>query len=157
MRTCPDVASWKWELFHHAFGDLWNLLGTTIRPFGLTANENGLHVRIEEIEALDRKKSMIFLTKDPWEVCDLLRLDQERIGIDEEGVVRGGQGIDGRGFRTMEEYVFSGQLLELLRCSFIPRLVLKMDDSPETGQADLETTACMTSVSAQGFSEKILI
>lgn len=107
MRVCPDLASWKWQLFHHAFGDLWNLLGTTIRPFGLTANEKGLHVRIEEIELLDRKKSMIYLTKDPLEVCQLLGLDAERTGLDEDGVVLGGDGTNCRGFHNMEEYVLS--------------------------------------------------
>ena len=107
LRVCPDLASWKWQLFHHAFGDLWNLLGTTIRRFGLTANEKGLQVRIEEIEHLDRKKSMIFLTKDPREVLQLLGLDAERTGIDEDGVVRGGDGTNRRGFHSMEEYVLS--------------------------------------------------
>ena len=81
------------------------MLGTTIRPFGLTANENGLQVRIEEIELLDKKKSMIYLTKDPREVCQLLGLDVERMGIDEDGVVVGGDGRNGRGFHSMEEYV----------------------------------------------------
>lgn len=99
----PDFASWKWELFHEAFGDLWNLLGTTIRPFGLTANDKGLHVRIGEIEVVEKKKSMIFLTREPREVCDLLGLDRDRIGLDEEGVVRGGDGTNGRGFRNMED------------------------------------------------------
>ena len=98
-------------MFHHAFGDLWNLLGTTIRPFGLTANEKGLHIRIEEIELLDRKRSMICLTNDPREVCHLLGLDAARMGLDDDGVVLGGDGTNCRGFQNMEEYVPSISML----------------------------------------------
>ena len=83
------------------------MLGTTIRPFGLTANAKGLHVRIEEIELLDRKRSTIYLTKDPREVCQLLGLDGERTGLDEDGVVLGGDGTNRKGFHNMEEYVLS--------------------------------------------------
>ena len=99
----PDLASWRWQVFFHAFGDMWSLLGSIIRPFGLTANDRGLHVRIKEIEVIEKKKSMIFLTREPQEVCELLGLDTERIGFDTEGLVQGGDGTNGRGFRNMED------------------------------------------------------
>ncbi|KAL8824179.1 MAG: hypothetical protein Q9191_005242 [Dirinaria sp. TL-2023a] len=86
IRVCDDVESWKWELFHHAYGDLWNLLGTTIRPWGLTANDRGMHLRIEEIEVMDRKKSLIWLTKHPMVVCDLLGVDPGSLGLDSDGL-----------------------------------------------------------------------
>lgn len=134
--VCPDVETWRWQIFHHAFGDLWNLLGTTIRPFGLTANEKGLHVRIGEIEALDKKKSMLFLTKDPRELCVLLGLEQERLGVDEDGVVRGGDGTHGRGFRNMEEmYEFVTQSRFFRRDTYI-RHTLKANDRKRMAQRD---------------------
>lgn len=64
-----------WEVFHKSHGDLWNLLGSSIRPFGLTANDKGLHLRIPEIEEHDRKQSLIFLTADPGTVLNFLHLD----------------------------------------------------------------------------------
>jgi hypothetical protein len=76
IHICPTPAEFAWELFHTAHGDLWNILGTTIRPFGLTVNNHGLYLRIPEIEQFHRKKSMIFLTSDPNQVLDLLGLDQ---------------------------------------------------------------------------------
>jgi hypothetical protein len=69
--------AFQWEFFHSAHGDLWNILGAMIRPFGLTVNDVGLYLRIPEIETFDRKKSLIFLTSDPKEVLDLLGLDVE--------------------------------------------------------------------------------
>lgn len=76
IHICPNKKDWTWNLFHAAHGDLWNILGTTIRPFGLTVNDKGLYLRIPEIELLDRKKSMIFLTCEPSEILDYLGLDE---------------------------------------------------------------------------------
>ncbi|KAL8953820.1 MAG: hypothetical protein Q9222_000329 [Ikaeria aurantiellina] len=69
--------NFNWEVFHQSHGDLWNLLGTSIRPFGLTANDKGLHLRIPEIEASNRKRSMLLLTADPETVLDYLHLDRD--------------------------------------------------------------------------------
>lgn len=78
IHTCPTPTIFHWELFHSAHGDLWNILGSTIRPFGFTANDRGLFLRIPEIEAYDRKKSLVFLTSDPKQVLDILSLDEAR-------------------------------------------------------------------------------
>lgn len=67
--------TFDWQLFHQSHGDLWSLLGTTIRPSGLTLNNDGLHVRIGEIEDLNRKRALLFLTRDPELVLDFLSLD----------------------------------------------------------------------------------
>ncbi|KAL8923426.1 MAG: hypothetical protein Q9172_003123 [Xanthocarpia lactea] len=69
--------NFEWDLFHKSHGDLWNIIGTSIRPFGLTANDKGLHLRIQEIEHDDRKKAMVFLTADPDTVLDFLGLDKK--------------------------------------------------------------------------------
>ena len=75
VHVCQSLQDFEWLLFQHSHGDLWNLLGTTIRPFGLTANHHGLHVRIPEIEHLNRKKSLILLTSSPEEVLQVLGYD----------------------------------------------------------------------------------
>lgn len=55
------------------------MLGQTIRPLGLTADEVGLYIRIPEIEKQDKKKARVLLTSDPTKVTDFLGLSQ-RIG-----------------------------------------------------------------------------
>lgn len=76
VHICQPL-TFHWQVFQQSHGDMWNLLGTTIRPFGLTANDIGLHLRIAEIEELDRKRSLIFLTNEPDAVLDLLGLEVE--------------------------------------------------------------------------------
>jgi len=73
----PSPTSLNWTLFHHAHGDLWNIIGSGIRKLGLTVNETGLHLRIEEIELVDRKKSLLFLTADPDAILRFLGLREE--------------------------------------------------------------------------------
>ncbi|KAF7895042.1 hypothetical protein EAF00_006856 [Botryotinia globosa] len=78
VHICKSEHEFDWELFHSAHGDLWNIIGTTIRGFGLTINNRAFFIRIPEIELADRKKSMVFLTDNPGEILDFLGLDQEK-------------------------------------------------------------------------------
>jgi hypothetical protein len=78
IKICPTLKMLEWELFHGAHGDLWNILGSTIRKFGLTVNNLGMHLRIPEIELKDRKKSMILLTDEPNTILNFLGLDEEK-------------------------------------------------------------------------------
>ncbi|KAM0140190.1 hypothetical protein ACHAO1_002419 [Botrytis cinerea] len=78
VHICKSEHEFNWELFHSAHGDLWNIIGTTIRGFGLTINNHAFFIRIPEIELADRKKSMVFLTDNPAEILDFLGLDQEK-------------------------------------------------------------------------------
>ena len=70
----PD--DFDWEVFHESHGDLWNILGSSLRSFGLTANDTGLHLRIPEIEECNRKRALMVLTADPDVVLDFLQLDK---------------------------------------------------------------------------------
>lgn len=75
-RCQPET--FQWELFQNSHGDMWNLIGTSIRPFGLTANNTGFYLRIGKIENVDRRKSMLFLTSDPSRVLAFLGLDESQ-------------------------------------------------------------------------------
>lgn len=77
IHICHSQKVFQWELFHKAHGDLWNILGSTIRRFGITVNNNGLFLRIPEIEAYDRKKSMVLLTDQPSEILEFLGLEED--------------------------------------------------------------------------------
>ena len=49
-------------LFRHAHADLWSILGTLIRPYGLTINHTGLHLRIPHLESLHKARAAVHLT-----------------------------------------------------------------------------------------------
>ncbi|TID23113.1 hypothetical protein E2P81_ATG02229 [Venturia nashicola] len=68
----------EWEMFHNSYGDLMQILGVMNRSIGLTANDRGLHLRLKDIEVYNKKKSLIYLSKNPREVMEFLGLDHER-------------------------------------------------------------------------------
>lgn len=74
IHVCPNHLL-EWTEFMQAWGDFWQILGLLKRPFGLTANDQGLHVRVEEIEPTNKKASMLFLTRSPAETLEFLGLD----------------------------------------------------------------------------------
>ncbi|KAL2157415.1 hypothetical protein VTH06DRAFT_6107 [Thermothelomyces fergusii] len=77
VHICPTIDEFYWRLFKHAHGDLWNILGSTIRPFGLTVDEEALWLRIPEIEKFDRKKARVCLSRDPVEIIHFLGMKVE--------------------------------------------------------------------------------
>ena len=77
VRVCESLKVYNWMLFKHAHGDLWNLLGSMIRPYGLTVNDNGMYIRIPEVEQTNKNRAKVFLTSEPDAVLDFLGLPKE--------------------------------------------------------------------------------
>ncbi|KAM0279444.1 hypothetical protein ACHAQH_004605 [Verticillium albo-atrum] len=77
VRVAPTVHSLQWTLFKHAHGDIWSVLGSIIRPYGLTIDEKHMFIRIPEIEQTNKNKAKIELTDDPCEILDFLGLPMD--------------------------------------------------------------------------------
>lgn len=73
-----NPGDFDWTLFMKGDGDLLQILGIAHRPLGLTCTDQGLHVRIEEIETYDKKDARIFLTKEPARAMRFYGLDVDR-------------------------------------------------------------------------------
>ncbi|KAK0386993.1 hypothetical protein NLU13_5307 [Sarocladium strictum] len=78
VKICDTLQSLQWLLFKHAHGDVWSILGSVIRPYGLTIDEQALYIRIPEIEDVNRKRSRVFLTSEPVEILHFLGLPVSR-------------------------------------------------------------------------------
>lgn len=50
-----------------------------IRPYGLTANEDALYIRIPEIEQIDKKKARVLLTSCPAKVLDFIMVEDHGV------------------------------------------------------------------------------
>ncbi|KAL7921779.1 hypothetical protein ACQKWADRAFT_294442 [Trichoderma austrokoningii] len=74
VRVCESEEKLRWMLFKHGHGDLWQIVGAQIRPYGLTVDDSALWLRIPEIEESNKKLAKIFLTMDPPKVLDFLGL-----------------------------------------------------------------------------------
>lgn len=56
---------------------MWLILGTIIKPYGLTATSKGLCIRIPEVERRDRTLARVFLTDSPSKVLQFLISDRQ--------------------------------------------------------------------------------
>ncbi|KAK1245451.1 hypothetical protein MKX08_005080 [Trichoderma sp. CBMAI-0020] len=77
VRVCESEDKLRWMLFNHGHGDLWQIVGAQIRPYGLTVDDRAMWLRIPEIEESNKKLARIFLTSDPPKVLDFLGLPKE--------------------------------------------------------------------------------
>ncbi|PFH54993.1 hypothetical protein XA68_11162 [Ophiocordyceps unilateralis] len=71
---CASDDDLRWMLFRHAHGDLGSILGSIIHPYGLTMTEDGLYLRIGEMERSNRRRARVLVSKDPDVTLDLLSL-----------------------------------------------------------------------------------
>ncbi|CAG5160709.1 uncharacterized protein ALTATR162_LOCUS5889 [Alternaria atra] len=72
----PESAElFKWTRFMKGDSDLLQIIGVSHRPLGLTCNDQGLHVRIAEIEPYNKKKALLFLTRDPDKAIEFYGMD----------------------------------------------------------------------------------
>ncbi|KAB5580776.1 hypothetical protein GE09DRAFT_1213214 [Coniochaeta sp. 2T2.1] len=97
VKIACSLEEFHFSLFRHSHGDLSQIIGTSIRPVGLTIDEKALYIRIPEIENSDRKRAKVELTSDPVEILQFLGLRGHRIDSKHpsgEGPAEGGASPD---------------------------------------------------------------
>ncbi|KAI5865132.1 hypothetical protein GGS23DRAFT_603784 [Durotheca rogersii] len=75
LHQCGSAEEAQRMLFRQAHGDLWNILGSVVRPVGLTIGQDGLSVRIPEIEPRGKRRARVLLTDAPADILAFLGLD----------------------------------------------------------------------------------
>ena len=78
LSLLPTHQTFSWLLFLHAHGDLWSVLGSILRRFGLTCTPSGFYLHIPEIEGQNKNLSRVKITDDPGTVLRYLGLEEER-------------------------------------------------------------------------------
>ncbi|KAF3052234.1 hypothetical protein E8E11_010858 [Didymella keratinophila] len=79
VKICFKPKMFLWMTFELNFASQSSILGSMIKPLGLTLDPEGLHIRVEDMEATDWAGSTVFVTKDPWLVCRVLGLGRSVI------------------------------------------------------------------------------
>lgn len=68
-------ASFDYQGFMHSHSDFVTILSNMLNPLGITMNHDGIHLRIPEIEAADKKKSLVFLSNSPVAIFRFLGME----------------------------------------------------------------------------------
>ena len=80
IHLCSNSQELNWMLFDHAHGDMWNLLGSTIRRFGFIRNDKALYIVIPELAEKNTNKHLqkVKMTNDARKTLEYLGLDWDR-------------------------------------------------------------------------------
>lgn len=76
VKVCEDPSQFGWERFCLNYATASGLLGSMMKPLGLTLDQEGLYVRVEGLEKVNWEKSFVFLTNKPKEVLKIAGLDK---------------------------------------------------------------------------------
>jgi len=76
VKVCEDATLFKWMQFQLNYASAAKMLGSMVKPLGISIASDGLYIRIEELEKTNMPESMVFLTKDPKYVLKLAGLDR---------------------------------------------------------------------------------
>jgi hypothetical protein len=84
--TSDGAELFEWTKFMKGDSDMTQIIGILHRPLGLTCNDRGLHFSVEEIRPYNKKKSLLFLTRDPQKALEFYGLDRTkyRAGFQDE-------------------------------------------------------------------------
>lgn len=76
--TLDGAELFEWTRFMKGDSDLLQIIGVCHRPLGITCNDRGLHIRVEEVEPYNKKQSLLFLTRHPNEALQFYGLDTSK-------------------------------------------------------------------------------
>ena len=76
--TPAGAELFEWTRFMKGDGDLLQILGICHRPLGIVCTDQGIHLRVEEIEPYNKKKALLCLTRDPDKAMEFYGLDKAK-------------------------------------------------------------------------------
>jgi hypothetical protein len=76
VKVCFKPDMFEWETFELNYARNSKMLGSMVKPLGLTIDPEGLHIRVEEMEETNFPGSMVRISKDPRDVLRVMGLDR---------------------------------------------------------------------------------
>lgn len=96
VKVCFKSQLFEWRTFELNYASNSKMIGSMVKPLGLTIDPEGVHIRVEEIEETNFPGSMVRIGKDPKDVLRITGLDRRIINA---------------GFKTKDESMFSTRVL----------------------------------------------
>lgn len=79
VKVCFKSELFEWYTFELNYASSSKIIGSMVKPLGLTIDPEGTHIRIEDIEETDHHGSMIWVSRDPKDVLRIAGLDDRII------------------------------------------------------------------------------
>lgn len=75
VKVCFKPELFKWYTFGLGYASSSKIIGSMVKPLGLTIAPEGIHIRVEDLEETDHNESMVWISKDPKDVLRIAGLD----------------------------------------------------------------------------------
>jgi hypothetical protein len=75
LKVCFKPEMFEWETFELSYASNSKMIGSMVKPLGLTIDPEGLHIRVEEMDETNFPSSMVWVSKDPRDVLRFAGLD----------------------------------------------------------------------------------
>lgn len=76
VKVCFKPELFEWETFEYNYASNSKMIGSMVKPLGLTIDPEGLHIRVEDVEETNFAGSMVWMSKDPMDVLRITGLDR---------------------------------------------------------------------------------
>jgi hypothetical protein len=76
VKVCFKPELFEWQTFELNYASNSKMIGSMVKPLGLTIDPEGLHVRVEDVEETNFPGSMVWVSKDPGDVLRITGLDR---------------------------------------------------------------------------------
>jgi hypothetical protein len=76
VKVCFKTELFEWQKFELNYASNSKMIGSMVKPLGLTIDPEGLHIRVAEIEETNFPGSMVCVSKDPRDVLRITGLDR---------------------------------------------------------------------------------
>ncbi|KAL1792284.1 hypothetical protein ACET3X_008791 [Alternaria dauci] len=76
VKVCFKPELFRWCHFELNYASNSKIIGSMVKPLGLTIDPEGIHIRVEEIEETNFPGSMIWISKDPKDALRIVGLDR---------------------------------------------------------------------------------
>jgi hypothetical protein len=76
VKVCFKPELFEWQKFELNYASNSKMIGSMVKPLGLTIDPEGLHIRVEEVEETNFSGSMLWVSQDPRDVLRITGLDR---------------------------------------------------------------------------------
>jgi hypothetical protein len=76
VKVCFKPELFRWCHFELNYASNSKIIGSMVKPLGLTVDPEGMHIRVKEVEETNFPGSMVWISKDPKEALRVVGLDR---------------------------------------------------------------------------------
>lgn len=76
VQVCFKPELLEWCTFELSYASISKMLGSFVKPLGLTMDPEGIHIRVEDMDETNFPGSMTWVSKDPRDVLRIMGLDR---------------------------------------------------------------------------------